>query len=207
MAPDFLVCFATALEGEHLRRRLGGVSGTIAGRLVELVECGIGCVNAAYAAATRDAGALLVCGVGGAYPGSGLAVGEVVCAETEFYADLGVEGSWDMEQAGLPVVGEHFNRLPLGLFPAARRAAFVTSSTCTATDERAAELARRTGGAVESMEGAAFVHVALRKGIAVGEVRGISNRAGNRDRSSWKVAEAARAAQDALLAWLEDQAC
>ena len=207
MAVDFLVCVATAVEGDRLRRLLGGAAGTIAGQSVELVECGIGCVNAAYAAATHDAGALLVCGVCGAYPGSGLEVGEVVCAETEFYADLGVEGSWDMEEAGLPVVAGHFNRLPLDLFPAARRVAFVTSSTCTATDERAAELVHRTGGAVESMEGAALVHVALLKGMAVGELRGISNRAGDRERRSWKVAEAARAAQEALLAWIEEQGC
>jgi futalosine hydrolase len=52
------------------------------------------------------------------------------------------------------------------------------------------------------MEGAAIAHVAALYGIPAGEIRGISNRAGNRDRSSWRVADAAAAAQEALLAWL-----
>ncbi|MHC4957092.1 MAG: futalosine hydrolase [Planctomycetota bacterium] len=206
MPVDFLVCVATEAEGDHLRRRLGGDTGSIAGRSVALAVTGVGPVNAAYAAATADARALLVCGVGGAYPGSGLDVGSVACAETEIYADLGVEGAWDMQAIGFPVVGEHFNRLPLTLFPAAHRAAFVTSSTCTATDARAAELVARTGGAVESMEGAAVVHVAIRRGLDVGELRGISNLVGDRDRSGWKVKEAARAAQETLLDWIEEQA-
>jgi len=33
----------------------------------------------------------------------------------------------------------------------------------------------------------------------MGEVRGISNRAGNRDRDAWRIKEAAAAAQEALL--------
>lgn len=203
MTADFLVCVATVTEGDRFRERLGGERGSIAGKQVELVVSGVGPVNAACAAMSRDANALLVCGVGGAYPGSGLDIGDVVCAETEHYADLGVEGEWDMAATGFEVVAGHHNTLPLTLFPAARRAAFVTSSTCTATDARAGALRDRTGGAVESMEGAAFVHVALRRGLPVGEVRGISNRVGKRDRSTWRIREAAAAAQDALLAWIE----
>jgi nucleoside phosphorylase len=39
-------------------------------------------------------------------------------------------------------------------------------------------------------------------GIPAGELRGISNAVGNRDRSAWRVKEAAAAAQEALLlAW------
>ena len=95
------------------------------------------------------------------------------------------------------------NFLPLSVFPAARRVPFVTSSTCTATDARARELVVRTGGAVESMEGAAVVHVALLEGKPVGEIRGISNPVGPRDRSTWRVREAAEAAQRVLIEWLE----
>ena len=52
------------------------------------------------------------------------------------------------------------------------------------------------------MEGAAIAHVARLYGIPCGEIRGISNRAGNRDRSSWRVKEAAVAAQEALVSWM-----
>jgi futalosine hydrolase len=55
---------------------------------------------------------------------------------------------------------------------------------------------------VESMEGAAIAHVAALAGIQVGEIRGISNLVGNRDRSAWRVKEAAIAAQEALLEWI-----
>jgi futalosine hydrolase len=52
------------------------------------------------------------------------------------------------------------------------------------------------------MEGAAAVQIASRYGIPIGEIRGISNFTGKRDRGSWRVKEAAAAAQEALLAWL-----
>lgn len=204
MPVDLLVCVATPMEGELLRRY---APGTIGGTSVALLETGVGPVNAAYAAATQEASSIVVCGVGGAYPGSGLDLGDVACAESEHYADLGVEGEYDMRALGFEVAAGHFNRLPLSLYPAERRVGFVTSATCTATDERAAELARRTGGAIESMEGAAVVHVALLRGLPVGEVRGVSNLAGKRDRASWRLKEAARAAQEALLAWIEGGAC
>jgi len=201
---DLLGCVATPAEGDRIGRyAAGGVAGTS----IALVETGIGPVNAAYAAATRQARAIVVCGVGGAYPGSGLEVGDVACAESEYYADLGIEGACDMRVLGFEVAAGHYNRLPLDLFPAPRRVPFVTSSTCTATDERALELAERTGGAIESMEGAAVVHVALLRGLPVGEVRGVSNMAGKRNRAKWRLKEAARAAQETLLAWIEAGAC
>lgn len=155
----------------------------------------------------------MICGVGGAYPGSGLAPGDVVCAESETYGDLGAEspsGFLDMQALGFPVIDEHpplYNRLPVDLFPHERRAPFVTCATCTGTDEQAAALAARTGGAVESMEGAAAVHVARLMGVRVGEIRGISNRVGTRERTAWCVPEAAAAARSALIAWIEAGGC
>jgi len=95
-----------------------------------------------------------------------------------------------------------YNVLPMQLFPAARRARFVTMNTCTGTDDAAKAIEARTGGAVESMEGAAIAHVAALAGIPVGEIRGISNIAGNRDRGAWRVKEAAASAQEALLEWI-----
>jgi futalosine hydrolase len=89
------------------------------------------------------------------------------------------------------------------VFPVARRAGFATRTTCTGTDAAAREIAARTGAAVESMEGAAVVHACLRMGVPVGEVRAVSNMVGDRDRGAWRVREAAAAAQDAVLGWLQ----
>jgi futalosine hydrolase len=207
---DLVVCVATPMEGSGLPR-------TVAGRAVTIVETGVGPVNAAFALtrflSSHDARVVISCGVGGAYPGSRLEPGDVVCAESETYGDLGADaesGFLDMAALGFPVVpGDPplFNRLPLDLFPLPRRVPFVTCSTCTGTDERAIALASRTGGAVESMEGAAIVHVARLMGVRVGEVRGISNAVGARARETWRLTEAAAAAREAVVSWIEAGAC
>jgi futalosine hydrolase len=174
---------------------------------------GIGSVNAAHAVTLAIAQdkpqAILVCGIGGAYPSSGLNVGEVVSAALEIYGDLGAQsptGFLDMKALGFPVVDTAasplFNEIPMQLFPSERRVNFVTVSTCSGIEADARQLEARTDGAVENMEGAAVAHVAQLHGIPVGEIRGISNIATTRDKSSWKIKEAAEAAQRELLQWL-----
>ena len=208
---DFLVCVSTALEGQ-------GFPTAVAGRRLTVVQTGVGAVNAAFALTrallVERPAIVLSCGVGGAYPESSLSIGDVVCAETETYGDLGAEspvGFLDMQALGFPVIDTVvpplYNRLPLDVFPCARRASFVTCSTCTGTDAQAHAIVARTGGAVESMEGAAIVHVARLLGVPVGEIRGISNVAGLRDRASWRIEDAAAAARQALLEWIEAGAC
>jgi futalosine hydrolase len=207
---DFAVFYSTELEGVGLPSSVGGKS-------VALIATGVGPVNAAFSLtrflSQHTAAMVIGCGVGGAYPGSGLELGDVVCAETETYGDLGAqspEGFLDMKALGFPVIAGPtplFNVLPLDVFPAARRAAFVTCATCTGTDADAQALVARTGGAVESMEGAALVHVSKLMGVRVGEVRGISNAVGRRDRGSWRLREAAAAARASLVAWMEEGGC
>jgi futalosine hydrolase len=207
MAVDLLLCVATELEGALLRERLEGTDPSVA-----IVRTGVGPVNAAHAVTLFLAGtgaqAIVVCGVGGAYPAAGLRVGDVACAETECYGDLGASspsGFLDMKALGFPVVEtpiQLFNELPMQLFPVERRVRFVTVSSCTGTDSAARAIEQRTGGAVESMEGAAIAHVAHLHGVPVGEVRGISNMVTDRDTSSWRLKEAASAAQEAVLSWI-----
>ncbi len=207
---DILICVATAVEGRDIPRQ-------IAERTITVVETGVGPVNAAIALtqalATTRPRLILSFGIGGAYPGSGLAPGDVACASSETYADLGAEspaGFLDMQALGFPVVSgdaPFFNRLPVDVHPLALAVPFVTCTTCTGTDDTAARLVARTGGAVESMEGAAIVHVSCMARVPVAEIRGISNIAARRDRSSWKLHEAITAARAAMLAAIEDGRC
>lgn len=204
MSVDLVVCVATELEGALLRPH------------VPVLVTGVGAVNAAYSLTRflerEGANAVIVCGIAGAYPQAfcegGLGLTSVVCAESECYGDLGANspaGFLDMQALGFPVIAGPqpvYNVLPMQIFPAERRARFVTVNTCSGADDEACQRESRTGGSVESMEGAAIAHVALLYGIPAGEIRGISNRAGNRDRAAWRVKEAAVAAQEALLAWL-----
>lgn len=198
---DLLICAATELESSILAPHL------------PVLVTGVGAVNAACALTRymerEGAKAVVVCGIGGAYPGSGLQLTDIAWAASECYGDLGAasaEGFLDMQALGFPLIpGEHpiFNTLPLQIRPTyAQNHAFVTVNTCTGSDAAAQDLAARTGGAVESMEGAAIAHVARLYGVPCGEIRGISNPVGNRDRAAWRVRDAAAAAQEALLgAW------
>jgi len=202
---SLLICVATELESTLFRDRLGD------GDDVRIVQTGVGPVNAAHSvtvAIMQQRPKIIVnCGIGGAYPASGLHVGDVVCAEHEMYGDLGAQspsGFLSMRELGFPVVpGPEplFDELPMQFFPTARRARFVTVSTCTGTDTGARQIEMRTGGAIENMEGAAIAHVAHLHGIPVGEVRGVSNIVTNRDTSNWRIKEASEAAQLAVIAW------
>jgi futalosine hydrolase len=202
-----LICAATDFEASLLVARYGG------DERLRIIVTGVGPVNAAYATTVavlrRRPEAIVVCGVGGAYPAADLRIGDVVSAEIEIYGDLGAQsptGFLDMKALGFPVIASPrplFNELPLQVFPTVSRARFVTVSTCTGTDSVAHAIASRTKGAVENMEGAAVAHVAHLLGVSVGEVRGISNIVTNREVKSWKLKEAAVAAQEALIPWLE----
>lgn len=206
---SLVICTATDFESDLLRQRLATVEG------VYVVTTGVGPVNAAHAATLaivqHQPSAVLVCGIGGAYPDSGLQVGEVACASLECYGDLGAsspDGFLDMKALGFPVIASPapiFNDLPMQIFPVERRVKFVTLSTCTGTEAAARSIALRTGGAVENMEGAAVAHVAHLHGVPVGEIRGISNMVTNRDTKSWRLKESATAAQEAAIAWIVRQ--
>jgi futalosine hydrolase len=207
VAVDLLLCVATEFEGALLRERLDGSHPDVA-----IVRTGVGPVNAAHAVtlflAQADAHAIVICGVGGAYPSAGLEIGDVVCAASECYGDLGAtspSGFLDMKALGFPIVEGPpplFNDLPMQIFPVERRVPFVTVSSCTGTEMVARQLETRTGGAVESMEGAAIAHVAHLHGVPVGEVRAISNIVTNRDTKTWRLKDASAAAQEALLSWI-----
>lgn len=203
MSVDLVVCVATELEAALL------------GPHVDVLVTGVGAVNAAYSLTRylerEGAQSVISCGIAGAYPQAfrdGFSLTSVVCAESECYGDLGANspsGFLDMQALGFPLIAAPepiYNVLPMKIFPAPRRARFVTVNACSGTDEEACQREVRTGGSVESMEGAAIAHVAALYGIPCGEIRGISNRAGLRHRAAWKVKEAAIAAQEALLAWL-----
>lgn len=203
---DLLLCAATELECSLLRERLREHPS------MAIVRTGVGAVNAAHAVtlflAKTGAREIVTCGIGGAYPASGLRVGDVVCAESECYGDLGAStpsGFLDMKALGFPVVEAPiplFNELPMQVFPVPQRVRFVTMTSCTGTDISARAIEARTGGAVESMEGAAVAHVAHLHGVPVGEVRGISNMVTDRDTSVWRIKEAALAAQEAVVSWI-----
>jgi futalosine hydrolase len=148
----------------------------------------------------------------------------VLLADTEIYGDLGVltPAGWrPMEEIGIPLIAAslsqpaRFNYFPLDADLVAwaastagplitRAGKFVTLSQVTGVRAVGDALYERFGALCESMEGAAAAHVCALHGVPFLEVRGVSNLVENRDRATWRVAEAANAAQTAVLKLLEN---
>ncbi len=205
------------------------VAGRLAGRDIVLCAGGMGKANAAHAAtllvARFNPEALLIFGVGGAYPSSGAGVGDVALASEEIAADEGVltpEGFKDAEFIGIPLLktaGQeifstyrsserllHQARKTLLSHPggAVMSGPFVTLSTCTGTAARSRELEDRYHGLCENMEGAAAVHVATCHDVPWLEVRGISNIVEDRNLRRWNIPKAAEAVQTAVMKILQE---
>ena len=164
-------------------------------------------------------------GCAGAYPGSGLGIADVAIASVEIFADEGVEtpeGFLSMKDLELPQASRDgdliFNEVPVD-FPTAETiqeiksslghqsrieaGRFCTVSLGSGTDAAARRAEKRWNPLVESMEGAAAALVAWRQRVRFSEIRGISNMTGNRNRESWKIAEACEAAAAAAGVWIE----
>lgn len=206
--------------------------GTLFGQKVALLHSGIGKINAASAVTalleTIEPEAVIVIGCAGAYPESGLEAGDLVLANEEVLADEGVltpEGFVAFAALGFPLL-EHGGPLMEQRFPtdpqllAATQPLFetaaiaagaklatgplVTVSTCSGTDQAAQDMARRTGGLGENMEGAAVAQICRLYEVPFLELRGISNRVENRNLERWDLPAGARIAQRALMAYLKD---
>lgn len=210
--------------------------GKLAGQPVALQYSGVGKANAAACALllleVLHPEAVICFGSAGVYPGNGLRIGDLLLASEEVYGDEGAvtsTGFLDMQGLGLPLAersGEKwFNRFPadaellsqvqrllvreLGSQHRVAVGPMVTVSTCSGTPAVATQLAERTGGLGENMEGAAIAQICARLGIPWLEIRGISNLVEERDPARWDLPAAVTVAQQAvrvvLSGWEERQ--
>lgn len=198
------------------------VQGKIHGRDVVCAVSGMGKTNAAHAATVLmekfSPETVILFGVGGTYPQSGLKVGDMAVAEKEIYGDEGVltkDGFQGAEFIGIPLLQKgrkkYFNEFPLNkslvklitrhssLVTSFKIGPFVTVSTCTGTRKKALELEKRYNAICENMEGAAVAHICAMYGTPMLEIRGISNIVEDRDRSKWDFKLATDNCQKALL--------
>jgi futalosine hydrolase len=150
---------------------------------------------------------ILNVGIAGAYPGSGLSLGEAVAGESEVFGDLGLESPGP--ERFIPLATQPWASLeyrePLALslepwaaLPAIRRGRGCTVNACTGTAETGALRRRLFGADFESMEGAAVALIGKRAGIPVAELRTISNIASDRDMRPENIESALRALGEAL---------
>ncbi|MDH3454491.1 MAG: futalosine hydrolase, partial [Desulfuromonadales bacterium] len=206
------------------------VTGKLAGQDICLAHSGIGKASAAATAITllsdSSPQALWLFGCGGAYPGSGLTLGDLALANAEIFGDEGVAavgGFADLAAMRLPMRQDSkafYNSWPVDqnlhdwaqpyLAGHAERAGrvlgsgpFVTVSTCTGTAAQARKIEKRTGGICENMEGAAVALACQQLSVPLLEVRGISNLVEDRDTSRWDLPLGMTAAQQAIMALLQ----
>ncbi len=130
-------------------------------------------------------------GIAGAYPHSGLKIGDIVICESEQYGDIGFELPTPpgfLPLRSTPFTQSLYNReIPLSLpaewiyHPNVRIVKGCTVNNCTGTEFTGELREELYGTQVESMEGAAAAQAGEICRIPVCEIRAISNIASTRD--------------------------
>lgn len=181
---DLLVCAATEIElrafGDLCKET--GQDGFLTG-----VGIPVALAQTLTEAARIRPARILNIGIAGAYPSSGLVVGDIVIGDSEVYGDVGVELP---EAPGFRPVREmpwglaYQQPQPLTVFPEFAGAVAghgCTVNVCTGTEATGRLRARLFEVKFETMEGAAVAQAGQILGIPVCEVRAISNIASVRD--------------------------
>lgn len=213
--PRILVVTAVEAERDAVLRGLPETSTAD----FEVMAAGVGPAAAAAstmavllrAAAPFDL--VISAGIGGGFPGRA-AIGSLVLGSSIVQADLGAETPDDPGFISVDELGFGSSRIESdpawnewllaalrseGLDAAVAPALTVSAATGTAaTAERRAALV--PGAASEGMEGYGVATAAAQLGIAVTELRAISNAVGPRDRSAWRIGDALKALEAAFRA-------
>jgi futalosine hydrolase len=180
---DLLVCAATMME----LQAFGLVQDAGQDSFLTGVGIPLALAQTLTTAARLRPKRILNFGIAGAYPGSGLQLGDIVIGLSELYGDVGFE-------LPVPPSFQHISRsewggfyhapLPLMLFAEFPHTHFgngCTVNQCAGTEETGRLRETLFQAAFETMEGAAVAQAGQRLGIPVCEIRAISNFASTRD--------------------------
>ena len=145
---------------------------------------GVGLVEAALGAARvlreRKPDRVVMVGTVGAYPGSGLAIGEVVVAERVLLASPSgalieaIPQQIDLDRSDPNDLGSGMG------------VAVATTLAVTTDDAVALALAAATGAQVEHLEAFAVARACADAGVPFGAVFGVANTVGARGRDEWR---------------------
>jgi len=145
---------------------------------------------------------ILHTGIAGVFTSSGLNIGDIVLADQERYAHIGV-GNDLLGNSPLPFdliehqpltrqgvyvfdqeLVDRYHKIFMGKYRIAR-GSFITVSSITDSPGRADEIFTAFSPVMEAMEGAAAVHVAAIYQVPILEIRAASNFVGERDKEKW----------------------
>lgn len=141
------------------------------------------------------------------------APGAVVAVKEEIMGDLGVQENQDWKDIydlkladphlfpfiDRKLVNPHIQLLQKINLP---QVTAVSVNEITTGEQRIQQLIRHYSPVTESMEGAAFHYVCLQEGIPFIQIRSISNRIGERDKSKWEIHLAIENLQNTLLQFI-----
>ncbi|MCI4626995.1 MAG: futalosine hydrolase [Candidatus Magnetoovum sp. WYHC-5] len=230
------IFYAVSVEATHLLSAIEDktllsetpktVSGKLSGHNILAVETGIGKVNAAHAITAtitqRERPNIIInFGIAGAYPNTGLAVGDIAICIKEIYADEGLHtenGILGMQEIGIPILKtnntSYYNEFPLNKKLAqtilstnnikAQIGTFITLSSCTTTNSRALYLQNKYNALCETMEGAAIAHICTIYNIPLIAIRGISNIVEKRNKSKWNIPAASKNCTESVILFLNN---
>ncbi len=181
-----------------------GISIPSGRHILSLLVTGVGTINTAWAMKTwfqmnGKPDLAVNAGIAGSL-NDDITTGEVVMPVSDCFADLGIETPGGfiplkdtvfMQPDEFPFVegkilcDNEFSRKALKIVKPVRG---ITVNTVTGTEATRERLKRLYSADIETMEGAAFFYVCTRENIPFLALRAVSNRAGNRDISSWDIA-------------------
>jgi futalosine hydrolase len=192
-----LVCAATELELECFPAGREGVVRAVSG--VGIVQTLLRLPPLLVALRPE---AVLNIGIAGAYPECGVAIGDLVWAESEVFGDVGFElpdGSF--QSVAESPFGAGYEPLTLTVPDGKTGLRGCTVSTCTGTRATGEQRRELFSAHFETMEGAAVALACQEAGVLAGEVRSISNIAAERDMRPENIKAALRALKEALQTW------
>jgi futalosine hydrolase len=198
---------ATPLEASALKKVKGIVSGSAGYSIgnvdISLLIGGIGSVPTAWSImhwiSLHGMPDLAVnTGIAGSF-NNDLRIGDVVLAQSECFADLGIEdgnsfstlfetgfmGSDEFPFTnGILSADKDFISKFSGIM---KKVKSVTVNTVTGSEESKLNLLNRYNAEIETMEGASFFYICIRERIPFLSIRAISNKIEKRNRENWDV--------------------
>ena len=136
-------------------------------------------------------------------------LGDVIAVELDVFADIGVEenkkfktlfnlGFNDFEEFPFRC-GRLFNDLENFQFLNLKVATAVTVNKISDRKKHTKQLNKIFGADIESMEGAAFHYVCIQQNVAFIQIRSVSNKVGERDKTKWKIKDAVENLNNELI--------
>jgi futalosine hydrolase len=178
-------------------------------RDVEIFITGVGCPIAIYGISKKlfqkKYEMVIQVGIGGTFSDS-ITLGDAVVIEKDCFADLGLwaqqqfSNVFDMQLAeknSFPfedgwLLNKHIHNIPLAF----NIQTAITVNTINDDVDYLQQLQEKYNAAVETMEGAALHYACILEGVPFIQIRGISNKVGERDKSKWKIPAAIQSSNE-----------